>query len=109
MKTDVTAAQCVLSEKLMKEQAKSITAQVETIHANIQSKLAENFQVETNQGAHSELADNITTQLETVRSDLVIQSEVVKQLQNDVRSLMAALHKQTEMIMEQRRQTEESW
>ena len=57
-------------------------------------------QVETNQ--------NITTQIDTVRSDLVTQSEVVNQLQSDVRDLVTALCKQTEMVMEQQRQTEET-
>ena len=52
---------------------------------------------------------NITAQVETVRSDLVTQSEVVKKLQSDVRSLVTALREQTEMVVEQQGQIKESW
>ena len=52
---------------------------------------------------------NITAQVETVRFDLVTQSEVVKKLQSDVRSLVTALREQTEMVVEQQGQIKESW
>ena len=52
---------------------------------------------------------NITAQVESVRSDLVTQSEVVKKLQSDVRSLVTALREQTEMVVEQQGQIKESW
>ena len=53
--------------------------------------------------------ESLTAQVETVRSNLVTQSEVVKQLQSDVRNIVIALREQTEMAMEQQRQMKESW
>ena len=75
-------------EMLMEKQA-----QVETVQSNLAATMQK----------------NITAQVETVQSDLVAQSEVVKQLQSDVRSLVTALHEQTEMVAEQQGQMKESW
>ena len=41
---------------------------------------------------------------QTVQSDLSSQSEVVKELQREVRSLAASLREQTELVIEQQRQ-----
>ena len=43
-----------------------------------------------------------------VQSDLSSQSEVVKELQNEVRSLAASLCEQTELVVEQQRQIKET-
>ena len=50
--------------------------------------------------------ESLTAQVETVRSNLVTQSEVVKQLQSDVRNIVIAL-RVTES--QQQRQMKESW
>ena len=80
-------------EMLMEKQAKNFAAQVETVQSNLAATMQK----------------NITAQVETVQSDLVAQSEVVKQLQSDVRSLVTALREQTEMVAEQQGQMKESW
>ena len=45
---------------------------------------------------------------QTVQSDLTSQSEVVKELQSEVRSLATSLHEQTELVLEQQKQMNET-
>ena len=49
-----------------------------------------------------------TANIETVQSDMTSQSEVVKELQSEVRTLVTAFREQTEMVVEQQRQIKES-
>ena len=99
MKDVKTDLDCKISSEITK-QAETVTAQVKTDlrNRNVFTEMLLKKQAEA-----------LTAHVETVQTDLTTQSEVVKQLQSEVRSLVTALREQTEMVMEQQRQTKESW
>ena len=99
MKDVKTDLDCKISSEI-KKQAETVTAQVKTDlrNRNVFTEMLLKKQAEA-----------LTAHVETVQTDLTTQSEVVKQLQSEVRSLVTALREQTEMVMEQQRQTKESW
>ena len=60
------------------------------------------------QDATDNKVENLSGVVESVRSDLTTQGEVVKQLHSEVGNLVTAHREQTEMILEQQRQMRES-